>query len=109
MPVKVLDWIISLWGPEETARGKMTRWDILGLGHIQKSIVKHARRGKETLERDSVGSLNKCLQPCLEAGSAGRPRRQRQQQAAAAAAAGQPGFPQLQTAWLQAHLPVPWA
>jgi hypothetical protein len=39
-----------------------------------------AGRGKETSERASLGPLNKCLQPCLEAGSAGRPRRRRRQQ-----------------------------
>lgn len=46
MLVKVLDWIIPLRRPKETSRGKMTRWGTLGLGHIEKNIVKLARKGE---------------------------------------------------------------
>lgn len=93
-------------GSRGDSQGKMTRWGTLGLGHIERGIVKHARKG----ERDFGEGLSGAPEQVPATVPGGWERWQTKAAvAAAAAAAGQPGFSQLQTGWLQAHLPVPWA
>lgn len=72
--------------------GQSGRWR----WNVPEALARHFRKGKFTSERASRGPLNpQCL------------RSPRDWQARAAA--GGDRLPRLQTAWLQAHLPVPLA